>query len=68
MITDNGEAFVLPALQRVLGTIPLQPQRKHVTESNEYNNYRIAVVPVLDGALPDLKVKSIGVPTTVFGG
>lgn len=67
VITENGEAFCFGTSCIFWG-----PRYNHggtpLTESNEYNNYRYEAVPVLDGPLPDLQVKSVAVPGAVFGG
>ncbi|HEY0109905.1 MAG TPA: CARDB domain-containing protein, partial [Fibrella sp.] len=69
VITDNEEAFCFSSACNVLwGPGRYNHHENKVQESKEGNNYRWSAVPVLDGAVSDLQVKSIGVPTTVFGG
>jgi hypothetical protein len=70
VITDNEEAFCFTTsgCNITWGPYRYNHHENKVQEKSELNNYRWAPVQVLDGAIPDLKVQSIGVPTVVFGG
>ena len=68
VITDNVEAFCFSESCNYFWAGRYNHGGQSVTERNEQNNYRYAIVPVLDGPLPDLQVQSIGVPGALFGG
>ncbi|MEO7312472.1 MAG: CARDB domain-containing protein [Chitinophagaceae bacterium] len=68
VITDNEEAFCFSSSCNILWAPRGNHHENKVVESNEYNNYLWYAISVLDGAVADLQVKNIGVPTTVFGG
>ena len=68
VITDNKDAYCWTTEQC---NIPGGSRGAHgfgMAESNENNNYQYNTILINYGDLPDLKVTSLGVPTSVFGG
>lgn len=68
VITDNEEAFCFTEACNIFWGPRGNHRSQSVDESNELNNYRYAIVTILDGPLPDLQVQSIGAPGALFSG